>query len=502
MDARPSVYRFGPFVLDPGFRRLARDGESVPLRGRQMDVLLALLAHAGQLVPKAVLVRDAWNDTAVSDSAVFQAVSRVRQALGTQPDGEPYIETLSREGYRFAAPIEVVPSGHVPVVHETLEPYLAPHRALVNGRTAIEQLERDTVDRARRAFGEGLLAAPDDAAGHVGLATALVLQFDSTRSDVRPDTEALTRADQHARTACRLDPRSGDAWGTLGLVLARLGHDADAQAAARKAATLEPASWQHQVRLALVSWGESRLRAARRARTLHPGLALAHWLAAGVFVARGAFDMARSELDQGCALIDAQASGHGPFRAVGLHLLRGLVAAAEGCDDEGLACIAREIARADERHVYGRECLANAWYSSGALLLRSGRVDDAMEAFHRALHYVPGHALALVGLSGGASVTAGAAARGAADRRAMAEPPPAAAGVTRRTPPIDAAMVEAAALVLAGRHDDAVRVFGAALTNAAAGMPGWLLPVEPLLNVTARPGLWAPVLAIVRVRAC
>ena len=146
MDARPSTYRFGPFVLDAGFRRLSRGGEAVPLRGRQMDVLLTLLAHAGQLVPKGVLVRDAWNDTAVSDSAMFQAVSRVRQTLGTQADGLPYIETLSREGYRFAAPIEVVPSGCVPVAPDTIEPHLAPHRALVNGRTAIEQLEREAVD--------------------------------------------------------------------------------------------------------------------------------------------------------------------------------------------------------------------------------------------------------------------------------------------------------------------------------------------------------------------
>lgn len=46
---------------------------------------------------------------------------------------------------------------------------------------------------------------------------------------------------------------------------------------------LDPRNWQHHVRLAFVSWGGQRLRAAHRALELCPGLALAHWLAATVF---------------------------------------------------------------------------------------------------------------------------------------------------------------------------------------------------------------------------
>jgi hypothetical protein len=69
----------------------------------------------------------------------------------------------------------------------------------------------------------------------------------------------------------------------LGLVVERTGRRADALAALERAVALEPDNWRHQVRLALGSWGESRLRAARAALKRCPHLPLAHWLAATVF---------------------------------------------------------------------------------------------------------------------------------------------------------------------------------------------------------------------------
>ena len=84
--------------------------------------------------------------------------------------------------------------------------------------------------------------------------------------------------------------RYGEAWATLGFILDRTGHRADALAASRMAVTLEPDNWRHHLRLGYVSWGEERLREARRTLALLPGFPLAHWLAATVHVARQAFD--------------------------------------------------------------------------------------------------------------------------------------------------------------------------------------------------------------------
>ena len=319
------IYRFGPFQLDSGRRRLLRGTDPILVPDRHLEILLQLAANAGRTISKDDLIAAAWQDVAVADNSIEQAISSLRKMLGTQADGAPYIETLTRRGYRFSAPVE---RGKARESDASLDALLAPYRAFVEGRAALETLDRDAVTRACAAFAQALQAEPDYAAAHVGMANACALGFESTRAHAVPDVEALRRAVHHAREGCRLDPSSGEAWSTRAFVLHRSGSAAEAIAAARKAVTLDGGNWHHHLRLAFVGWGEERLRAAHRVLALCPGLALAHWFAATVFVARQAFDAAVEELRTGCASQDAQRSEGGRFKAVGLHLLHGLVLAA------------------------------------------------------------------------------------------------------------------------------------------------------------------------------
>ena len=137
-------------------------------------------------------------------------------------------------------------------------------------------------------------------------------------------------------------------------MLHRSGSAGEAIAAARKAVTLDPGNWRHHLRLAFVGWGEERLRAAHRVLTLCPGLALAHWFAATVFVARQAFDAATEELRIGCASQDAQRTESGRFKAVGLHLLLGLVLAARGDEGAALDEFTRELEFEGDGQLYAR----------------------------------------------------------------------------------------------------------------------------------------------------
>lgn len=479
MRSGGDLYRFGPFELDSGRRRLSRGRETVALPDRHLELLLLLASNPGDIVAKDALSEAGWRDVAVSDNSITQVIKTLRQTLGNQDDGAPYIKTVIGQGYRFLAAVERAQPSEPAVALDTL---LAPYRAFVEGRAALETLDRDAIVRARKAFENALGAAPDYPAAHIGMANACVLAFESTRVDAAPDLAALQQADRHAREGCRLDPSSGDAWSTLALVLHRHGDPCAATAAARKAAKLEPDDWRHHIHHAFVSWGEERLRAANLALTLCPGLALAHWFAATVFVARQAFDRAVEHLRAGCAAQDAQRKETGRFSAVGLHLLNGLVLAARGALNEALEEFERELALENTGHVYARECCANTWYACGALRLRQGLRDEAAAAFHEALRRVPSHAMAAVGL---AAVSSSLEARPThQDARS-----------------VDAAMVSAAILVLEGKHFEAASMCGEAFAHADPGSTGWLLAVEPLLCPIAHRDAWATTLAILRDRA-
>lgn len=474
---------FASYELDPGRRRLLLAGEPVAISDRQLDVLILLVEHAGRIVSKDDLIQAAWQDVAVGDNSLEQVISSLRKLLGTQADGAVFIDTVPRRGYRFAASVTRQAARESDAALDAL---LAPFRAFVEGRAALESLESDQVSHAREVF-DGIVGnAPEYASGHIGLANACVMQFEMTRADPVPDVAALTLAAQHAREACRLDAQSGEAWATLAFVLDRTGNNLDARAAASRAVALEPDNWRHHFRLAFVSWGEERLRAAHRTLTLLPDFPLAHWLAATVHVARQALPEAERELEAG--LSSHAAAGEWRFNSVALHWMLGLIHLARGDHDRALDHFARELAREGDGHLYARECAANTWYAIGALRLRQHRSTEAAAAFEQSLTRVSHHPLAHVGLAAtGTPRHATATTDGVL--------PPA------RVSLIDLALCDAARRAVAGRHAEAADAIDRVLASAPPGSAGWLLPIEPLLHVAAHPDTWSRALARLRNRA-
>src|SRR5262245_18169575 len=106
-------YRFGPYSVDASAYRLTRDGAVLPLSPKLIDLLLYLVARPSALVPKEELLAALWPDVNVSDNALSQAVSELRQALGDDALHPTYIQTVARRGYRFIAPVESVAPGAV-----------------------------------------------------------------------------------------------------------------------------------------------------------------------------------------------------------------------------------------------------------------------------------------------------------------------------------------------------------------------------------------------------
>lgn len=106
MTVAPSTYRFGPFTVESTSYRLLKQGAVVQVSPKVIDLLLFLVARPSLLVTKEDLFSALWPDVAVTDNALTQAVSELRQALGDDPSKPKYVQTVARRGYRFIAPVQ------------------------------------------------------------------------------------------------------------------------------------------------------------------------------------------------------------------------------------------------------------------------------------------------------------------------------------------------------------------------------------------------------------
>jgi Tol biopolymer transport system component/DNA-binding winged helix-turn-helix (wHTH) protein len=97
------LYEFGPFRLDAAERFLLRDGEVVPLTPKAFDLLLVLVEHHGHLLEKEELLKRVWPDTFIEEANLSYNISLIRKALGDGDNGQKFIETVPKRGYRFVA---------------------------------------------------------------------------------------------------------------------------------------------------------------------------------------------------------------------------------------------------------------------------------------------------------------------------------------------------------------------------------------------------------------
>lgn len=100
-----SLFTFGAFEVDPARRRLARDGQVVPIPAKAFDVLMALIEHRGGVVEKDELLRLVWPGVVVEESNLSQHVFTLRKLLGDASSAPAYVATIPRRGYQFIAEV-------------------------------------------------------------------------------------------------------------------------------------------------------------------------------------------------------------------------------------------------------------------------------------------------------------------------------------------------------------------------------------------------------------
>src|SRR5438874_503369 len=102
MSNEPNTsYEFGAFRLIPAERQLLREDQSITLPPKAFQALAILVQNHGHAVTKKQLIETLWPDSFVEESNLNHYISIVRKTLGDGTNGERYIETLSKLGYRF-----------------------------------------------------------------------------------------------------------------------------------------------------------------------------------------------------------------------------------------------------------------------------------------------------------------------------------------------------------------------------------------------------------------
>jgi predicted ATPase/DNA-binding winged helix-turn-helix (wHTH) protein len=96
---------FGPFNLSAAERLLRKGDEPLPLGGRALDTLVALVERAGEVVTQRELISRVWPNVTVEEANLRVHIASLRKVLENGRQGARYIVTVPGRGYSFVAPV-------------------------------------------------------------------------------------------------------------------------------------------------------------------------------------------------------------------------------------------------------------------------------------------------------------------------------------------------------------------------------------------------------------
>jgi transcriptional activator of cad operon len=82
MKSDSSALCIGAWRVDPALDEISKDGSTVKLERRAMQLLVCLAEHAGQVVSVEQLLDKVWTGVVVTPDSVYHAVTALRRVLG------------------------------------------------------------------------------------------------------------------------------------------------------------------------------------------------------------------------------------------------------------------------------------------------------------------------------------------------------------------------------------------------------------------------------------
>jgi TolB-like protein/DNA-binding winged helix-turn-helix (wHTH) protein/Tfp pilus assembly protein PilF len=109
---------FQSFRLDSANQCLWRGDERAQITPKAFDVLRYMVENAGRLVTQDELLEALWPETYVNQEVLRKYILEIRKVLGDRPEKPEFIETVTKRGYRFIAPVV---DESAPVVDQSTE---------------------------------------------------------------------------------------------------------------------------------------------------------------------------------------------------------------------------------------------------------------------------------------------------------------------------------------------------------------------------------------------
>jgi DNA-binding winged helix-turn-helix (wHTH) protein len=94
---------FGDFILDSETRELLRQGQSVPVSPKALQLLEILIENRPRALSKSELHDRLWPTTFVVEANLSNLIGEIRRALDDDPRQPRYVRTVHRFGYAFSA---------------------------------------------------------------------------------------------------------------------------------------------------------------------------------------------------------------------------------------------------------------------------------------------------------------------------------------------------------------------------------------------------------------
>jgi len=214
--------RFADFELDPRSAELRRNGTPIKLQEQPARLLLCLLEHPGEIVSREELRQRLWpNEFVDFDHSLNAAVRKLREALGDSADEPRFIETLSRRGYRFIAP--VTPIDARPRFRMRLLPFAAAAVVIAGGFAMVRKAPPDP-----RLNVKAIAVLPFTSSETSEVADRTTEKVIDSLSASLPHVRVMARASVFGFQGTKLDPwKVGSILGCDAVVLGQISRSGD-----------------------------------------------------------------------------------------------------------------------------------------------------------------------------------------------------------------------------------------------------------------------------------